>query len=364
MEDPSLLTKEETSLILNDLELDDINQKLINHEQFETSDNGRKGFGIIKSIFKEDPNIPKSVPYVDKTSFYVHLLLTNLLYFIAWILLMGSIILASELYIAFPDGLNNFILSSFLKYRIIIILLGVVRVIIGLLLLFFGLFTRIHLIFSLLIWIAYVISNCLFGAFVSLILVNTSSDPFTSRIPNYAIIAVVTIFIIIILVVSLIISLVGTANKFAANIKRFAMNNTYIFRIFLFLLTIVVLINALPFKNFTKIPSWGVLILMAFIVAFFFLSIVNEVFDRNSYAINKRNAIEMSFYMLVVSSDFLFIITILLPSLGVRLFTNQILLTNVPTSSRNDPLQSQQQKNSKTKVNVKKFSSGIQQLLF
>jgi len=301
-------------------------------------------------------------PFVSKTAFYTHVLLTLFLYIIGWGALVISIVIATELYIAFPNGFDNMISKTFLKYKIFILIVGIVRTLIGLLFLFLKVFMRPHRIISLILWSAYVVGNAIFGAFVGLIMVDTSSDPITSRIPIYTIVGVFTLMNVISLVVGLVVSCLGPENKIGSTIKRFAIANTTILRVILFILTFVIMFNGLPFENFKNTPAWSILILMAFLVGFLFLVVVSELYDRQNYALKRTNEMETSFRLLLTSSDFLFVIMILIPSIGVRLFTNSTVISNLGTSNRHGTPPTNTE--TKEKSRLKNFSSGLVELFF
>lgn len=311
-------------------------------------------------LLDDDPEYGREYPYVTKTAFYTHVTITLVLYIIGWVMLVVAIVVATELYIAFPKGFNNMISNTFLKYKIFILIIGIVRTLIGLLFLFLKVFLRPNWVVSLILWGIYAVGNAIFGAFIGLIMVDASSDVITSRLPIYIIVSVLTLLNVIILTIGLIVSCLGPANKIGSSVKRFAVSNTSILRGVLFILTLVVLFNGLPFEDFKHTPSWSVLILMAFLIAFLFLVVVDELYDKMNYAKNKRNAMEMSFYLLFVSSDFLFVITVLIPSIGIRLFNN-VIISNLSTSNK---VPTNTETNAKKSTKIKKFSSGLMEFFF
>jgi len=354
-DDPSFLKKQDIELINQDQSINNfgVEEQVLNET---VSSVERQG------LLDDPRELGREFPFVSKTAFYTHVILTLFLYIIGWGALVVAIVVGTELYIAFPNGFDNMISNTFLKYKIFILIVGIVRTLIGLLFLFLKIFLRPHWIVSLGLWGLYAVGNAIFGAFVGLIMVDSSSDKITSRVPIYTIVGVLTLLNAIILMVGFVISCLGPANKIGATVKRFAVENTSILRGILFSLTLIVMFNGLPFENFKNTPSWAILILMAFLVAFLFLVIVDELFDRNNYASNKRNAMEMSFYLLFTSSDFLFVITILIPSIGVRLFTNSTIISNLGTSNKHGAAPTNTETRERSKL--KKFSSGLSELFF
>jgi len=101
-------------------------------------------------------------------------------------------------------------------------------------------------------------------------------------------------------------------------------------------------INSLPFNEYKFLPSWGLLIATVVILVILFLVIVNEVFDRLSYAAHKKTSLDSSFYLVFVSSDLIFSLLALIPSLGIRVFNipkenvlgNKVIYNNLASSKK------------------------------
>lgn len=386
-----LRQEEETDSIVKYPEFNRIEKELLLN-QTETKSDEKNDESVVEKYFStSDEYVPQEVPWVPKTEFYTQIALTCLMFFISHILLVLSMVIATEVYIAYPQTFNNMIMNTFLKYKILLYIIGGIRGFVGLLLLFFRIFLKIPTLGSIIIWFIFVIANAVFGAFVGLIWVDDSASGVMSRLPLYLLIVIVTIIVIITLVVALIVTLLGPANRFAASMKVFARNNTKFLRLTLWILGLVIFFGSLPFEEFKGIFPGFLLFFSLLIETLLFLVVVNEVFDRQEYSIHRRNPIEMSFYMIMTVSDVMFIITILLPTVGIRIFSNDTIMTNLQTSSNATnaetgskegvEIELEEKGNVKTDAkdnsvimfadkkksdykNVKKFTSGLAELFF
>ncbi len=276
-------------------------------------------------------------------------------------------IAASEGYIESPEGLHDIIKDTFLSYKVILIICGSILGCCALTFLFCNVFVMIHWTFSLCIYIAYSIANALLGSFIGLIKVNDVNHPILSRIPYYPILFIFVILNFVLLIIALVVSCLGWADKFAAGIRTMGMKATETFRIILNVLSIVVFFAAIFSLGGKWVFPVGIIVfIMDILILLLHLVIINEIFDKRIYQITKRNPIELAFYLLASSSSIIFINIVLLPTIGIRFFSNETLINNFATNSKNQTTVGSKSeiKQKKTKTKVKIVTTGLKHFLF
>lgn len=306
-------------------------------------------------------------PIKSKSKFLGHVALTIIIYIISYALVIGSMILAAVLYYFFPTGFDTLI--EFLKFKILLIILAIIKIAIALGLVFVQFFDRgettAKAIIIFIIYALFVVANSIFGAFVGLYLVNRENTWWW--VPLMSIIVIMTTLYVITSGINAIMLAIGRDSQFGVNLNMQLKNGTRIFRVVLFLFSLVIISGALGYFKY-KFPTLLILIMMGIILFLLYISINYEFFNEDLFWVDGgktfSRSIQMAFYLFVISTDIIFVLIAFLPAIGLPSLVNPAI-TGLSTSGKANQEEVKNKEKVENKENVaKRFGSNLIYLLF
>ena len=239
---------------------------------------------------------------------------------ISYLLVGISMVIGNTLFVFFPT-IFIFIIDNILKYKIILLILIVIKEFFAIIFVLTQLYLRLATIWSFLLFGGVLIMNMIFAAVLGLLNV-------------WWVLLILWLLPTFLLIFDVI--LVFFIRLCGVKVFMYELDKSKgYFRFALFVLSIIIIFNALPFDTY-RIPSPIVIITLGILLFLLNTVILKDLFNKRSELAMRGNYIETAFYLFIISMNFMFTFQVFTVTIGATPATNQSIINNMSTFKKSN----------------------------
>jgi hypothetical protein len=252
---------------------------------------------------------------------FICLVMTITIFF--YIILLGTMLTASALYTFDVANTKNNVswLIGWFKYKIILIVLIILRELLGLSVLITQFFFKINTvlgIIGIILFLGYIIASILFAIIVGFL----NEFIYTLILSSIATFLTIVVVAVVLFVKCCQIRVLVYELKKVKGYLRFT----------LMLVSTIIIFNSIPFLPY-RAPSIVLLSIVVIALLFLISVILEEILDKESAVGRRSNPIEAAYYLIALSTNILFAWQVILLTVGINT-ANPAIYTNLSTSSK------------------------------